>query len=147
MTEVPTSIDRPVDVEVAIAAPRDIVFEYLVDPDKLMRWMGHEGEIDAHPGGTFALRVTESDWAEGSYVEVEPPSRLVLTWGWRGSDIVPPGSSTVTFEVRDSVEGNGTVVRLQHTGLPAGQADEHEHGWNHFLGRLAVAAPGGDPDA
>ncbi|TMJ36571.1 MAG: transcriptional regulator, partial [Alphaproteobacteria bacterium] len=38
------------------------------------------------------------------------------------------------------------LVRLTHSGLPDREAcTSHEKGWTHYLGRLVVAAAGGDP--
>jgi hypothetical protein len=35
---------------------------------------------------------------------------------------------------------------MTHSGLPDAEAClSHEQGWAHYLGRLAVAAAGGDP--
>ena len=35
---------------------------------------------------------------------------------------------------------------MTHSGLPDPEAcASHEQGWTHYLGRLAVAAAGGDP--
>jgi uncharacterized protein YndB with AHSA1/START domain len=68
----------------------------------------------------------------------------VWTWGWEGNDGVPPGSSTV--EVTLTPDGDATVVRLRHSGLPTGDsATSHGSGWEHYTARLAVAAAGGDP--
>ena len=39
----------------------------------------------------------------------------------------------------------GTLVRLTHTGLAEGAREPHEHGWNHYMDRLAIRAVGGDP--
>jgi hypothetical protein len=37
-------------------------------------------------------------------------------------------------------------LRMTHTGLPsAEQCASHSRGWAHYLGRIAVAASGGDP--
>jgi len=78
------------------------------------------------------------------FVEIDPPSRLVYTWGWEGSDVVPPGSSTV--EVTLEPDGDYTIVRLVHRGLPgADKVDLHTKGWEHYLSRLSIAASGGDP--
>jgi hypothetical protein len=41
-------------------------------------------------------------------------------------------------------DGENTVVRLRHRGLPDDAIQDHEQGWDHYLGRLAVAAAGGD---
>jgi uncharacterized protein YndB with AHSA1/START domain len=75
-------------------------------------------------------------------VEVVPYTRVVFTWGWEGSAL-PPGSTTV--EITLTPAGNETIVRLRHTGLPAPLADTHREGWEHFMGRLAIAAAGGNP--
>ncbi len=58
--------------------------------------------------------------------------------------MLPPGSSTV--EVTLTPEGDETVVQLTHRDLPSQElADGHGLGWTHYLGRLAIAAAGGDP--
>lgn len=82
----------------------------------------------------------------GEFVEIDPPHRLVHTWGWeRGSrDLVPPGSTTVEFELVRS--GAGTLLRFRHRDLPSAKsASGHAHGWDHYLGRLDVVAAGRDP--
>ena len=56
---------------------------------------------------------------------------------------VPPGSSTV--EISLIADGDGTILRLTHRGLPVDMRPFHNAGWQHALGRLAVAAAGGDP--
>jgi uncharacterized protein YndB with AHSA1/START domain len=123
-----------------IRATPDQVFRYLVEPDKLVRWMGVEAQIDPRPGGAFWLDVTGENIAAGNYVEVDPPHRVVFTWGWEGSAEVPPGSSTVAFTL--TAEGDETIVELVHSGLPGGQGDEHVRGWTYFVGRLVRAAEG-----
>jgi uncharacterized protein YndB with AHSA1/START domain len=123
-----------------IRATPDEVFDFLVDPDKLVRWMGTTAEVDPRPGGVFRVNVTGDDIASGTYVTVERPRRIVVSWGWEGSDHVPPGSSTVSFEL--TADGDETVVELVHAGLPGGQDDEHRTGWAHYLPRLGRAATG-----
>lgn len=125
-----------------IAAPPDKVFRYFVEPEAMVRWMGDYAVLDARPGGEFTVDINGRP-VRGSYVEVDPPGRLVLTWGFAGSDDLPPGASTV--EVTLSTEGAGTRVDLTHRGLPKLEGPQHATGWAHFLTRLAVAAGGGDP--
>ena len=82
--------------------------------------------------------------ARGEFVEIDPPRRVVFTWGWEGMDAVPPGSSTV--EVTFEPDGDATILRLVHRGLPsAEEVQQHSHGWDMYLGRLVVAGAGGDP--
>jgi uncharacterized protein YndB with AHSA1/START domain len=123
-----------------IAASPDAVFEFLVDPEKMVRWMGVEVELDPTPGGIFQVDVNGSDVALGTYVEIDRPHRVVFTWGWKDTTEVPPGSSTVTFTLTS--DGDTTVVELRHSGLPHGMNDQHSEGWGYFLPRLTLAAEG-----
>ncbi|MGH8923404.1 MAG: SRPBCC family protein [Acidimicrobiia bacterium] len=131
-----------VSEELLIAAARETVFEFFVDPTLMRTWMGEHVVLDPRPGGTFAVDIGPNR-ARGSYVEVVAPERVVFTWGWEESEGVPPGSSTVTFTF-ESV-GDGTLLRMVHEGLSAEEAARHRHGWAHYLSRLTVAAPGGEP--
>jgi uncharacterized protein YndB with AHSA1/START domain len=131
-----------VTLEVMIEASPETVFEFFVDPVKMRRWMGGHIVLEARDGGTFAVDIGENH-TRGSFVVVEPPELVVFTWGWEGSELVPPGSSTVTV-VLEPTDG-GTLVRLAHSDLPAGEDVRHSHGWTHYLGRLSKAAVGIDP--
>src|SRR5215213_5755555 len=110
----------------------------------MLRWMGVAATLDASPGGDFRVAINASAVAAGRFVEVDPPRRLVFTWGWDAPDHpIPPGSSTVEVEL--TPDGTGTLLRLRHRDLPADALGDHGHGWQHFLARLAIAATGGDP--
>ena len=133
-----------VDREVAIAASPETVWSFLVDPAKATRWMGTTASFDAEPGVEYTCSVIPGHTARGQFVEVDEPRRLVFTWGWEGESAVPPGSSTIEIEVVPN--GEGTILRFSHHGLPNGEAAaSHGHGWDHYLPRLATAADGGDP--
>ncbi len=130
--------------EIRIAAPPQAVFAYFVDPDKMVRWIGTRVDIEAQPGGTYAVDMNPQTRARGKYVEVVPHSRVVFTFGWLDDEVVPPGSSTV--EVTLTPDRGGTHVRLVHRGLvTAEMRDQHRTGWELYLSRLAIAAGGGDP--
>jgi uncharacterized protein YndB with AHSA1/START domain len=132
------------DLSIRIDACAATVFRYFTDPDRMCEWMGVSVDADARPDGTYRVDVTGRDVASGSYVEIVPHSRIVWTWGWEGDPEFPPGTSTV--EVTLVPDGDGTVVRLRHTGLPAGRsASRHREGWEHYLARLGIAGAGGDP--
>ena len=113
-----------VEKEVRIAARPDTVFRYFTDPDKMVQWKGRQATLDARPGGTYRVEINEENIARGEYVEVVPHTRIVFTWGWEGEGAaVPPGSSRaeVTFEP----DGDHTIVRLRHYGLPADEKGAH----------------------
>jgi uncharacterized protein YndB with AHSA1/START domain len=143
-----------VELERRIAAPAEIVFAYFIDAERHSLWQGIDAELDPRPGGIF--RVTMNDIgqvlgddpgrlvvARGLFLEVEPPTRLVFSWGWEGIDGLPPGESTV--EVKLVPEGDSTLLRLRHSGLPSELACQiHAYGWGVGLDSLVVVAASGD---
>lgn len=135
------------EVEVQIAASPETVFDFFTDPDKMIQWMGRSAELDPVPGGRLHCDLNGRHVASGSYVEVDPPRRIVFTWGWEGEDSsVAPGESKV--EVTLSPDGGGTQLRLVHRDLPdAESAERHSQGWTHYAQRLSTVAAGGDPGA
>ena len=117
-----------------IAALPDAVFPFLVEPERMLRWMGTDVRLEPTPGGEFWLDMNGTDIAIGTFTEVDPPNRVVFTWGWHGSEEVPPGSTTVTIDL--TVDGTDTIVELRHDGLPDELTARHLEGWNQFLPQL-----------
>jgi len=135
-----------VEREVAIAASPETVWELLTQEGEAVKWMGQSASFDLRPGGTYRVEVLPGNTARGEFVEIDPPRRLVVTWGWEpgSQSTVPAGSSTIEFEL--TPDGGGTMLRFRHLDLPSAEAAEsHGHGWDHYLGRLARLAGGDDP--
>ena len=133
-----------VEREIEIAASPETVWELLTDQGEATRWMGQAAAFDLRPGGAYRVEVIPGTTARGEFVEIAPPHRLVYTWGWEREDLVPPGSTTVEFELIRT--GAGTLLRFRHRDLPSAKsAASHAHGWDHYLERLAVIAGGVDP--
>jgi uncharacterized protein YndB with AHSA1/START domain len=133
---------EPLTASVHIEASPEQVFEYFVSPEAIVRWMGDYALLEPSPGGAFEVDINGVP-VRGRYLEVEPPHRLLISWGHAGSDRLPPGASTV--EVRLSPAGGGTRVEIEHRDLPQDMRDAFGRGWPHYVARLAVAAAGGDP--
>jgi uncharacterized protein YndB with AHSA1/START domain len=136
--------------EVQIAAPPATVFAFLTDPEKILSWMGTEVETEAHPGGLYLVKGVggrgPQHAARGAFREVVPVHRLAYSFGWDDGEEVPPGSSLIEIDLVD--RDGGTLLRMSHSGLPnEAQCAAHAKGWAHYLGRLAVAAGGGNPGA
>jgi uncharacterized protein YndB with AHSA1/START domain len=134
-----------VERALVIAASPETVWELLVDPEKAGLWMGLQIWSEPREGGLYRVEVIPGQIARGEFVELDPPRRLVHTWGWEGDDnLVPPGSTTIEYEL--TPEGDGTLLRVVHSGLPTAEsAASHGHGWDHYFDRLSIAAAGGDP--
>jgi len=108
--------------------------------------MGQAASFDVRPGGEYRVEVIPNNVASGKFVEIDPPRRLVFTWGWESGigSSVPPGSSTVIFELER--HGDGTLLHFSHRDLPNADATaRHAHGWEHYLGRLQACSTGRDP--
>src|SRR6202034_2948139 len=78
-------VTEPVTASVRIAAPPDVVFPYFTDPALAVKWIANAAYLDARPGGTFAIDVRGNP-ARGEYVMVDPPHRVVFTWGIEGRE-------------------------------------------------------------
>ncbi len=140
MTTPPATPSPPLTASVRIAAPPDVVFPYFTDATLAVRWLAETAELDARPGGSLALDVRGGGRARGTFVEVDPPYRVVFSWGVLDEPDLPPGSSMVEVVLEE--DGDDTVVTLTHRGLPERFRPSHEEGWNHWLGVLGPLALG-----
>jgi uncharacterized protein YndB with AHSA1/START domain len=132
---------EPYTASVHIAAEPERVFDYFARAEAIVRWMGDYAVLDPRPGGEFTLDINGVP-VRGHYLAVEPPRRLLISWGHAGSERLPPGASTL--EVTLTPENGGTTVRIVHSDLPELDAQQHAIGWQHFLERLMTAGAGGN---
>lgn len=145
-----TEIGQEIGLELShrFAAPRERVFDAWTDPDVLKRWWAAgetwetpRAEVDLRPGGRYRLSM-KTDTGEvhtvaGEYREVQRPERLVYSWQWEeGPEPVQGGNETlVTVDFVE--EGDGTLVRLTHTGFPGEEFKQmHAQGWEAVLANL-----------
>jgi len=125
-----------IEITRRIEAPPEIVFAYLTDSRRFVTWMGVGAELDARPGGRYRIDVDGAHIASGQYQVVDPPRRLVMSWGWEGHPTVPPGSTTV--EITLTPEKDATLLRLRHLGLPdEAERRVHTEGWTRNIIQLA----------
>jgi uncharacterized protein YndB with AHSA1/START domain len=131
-----------VEQTLRIAAPPETVWRYWIDPVRMAEWWGAAADLDPQPGGACVVEMGGGPVMRGEYLELTPHERIVFTFGWdptEGAPAVAPGSTVV--EVTLVPDGDGTVLRLRHSGLPDATAGEqHAAGWAHFLPRLSAAA-------
>jgi uncharacterized protein YndB with AHSA1/START domain len=138
MTELALTVSR------RIAAPPERVFAAWLDPQALARFMLPTDDAtvpravtDPRPGGRFEviMRTGGRDLPHtGTYLEIDPPRRLVFTWESAHS----VDDSTVTLTFVPASAGAATDVTLkQVTFLDATERDAHERGWTAVLAALA----------
>ena len=97
--------ELPSDLEILITrafeAPIALVFDALTKPEHVRKWFAPSGEeitvcsIDLRVGGGYHVVFVTDDGTEcsfrGTYLEIEPPTRLVSSWrfdGWPDVDAV-----------------------------------------------------------
>jgi uncharacterized protein YndB with AHSA1/START domain len=130
--------------EVRVKADPSTIYALLIEPGK-QAWLGTDVEFDARPGGVYKIQVGGDHPALGEFVEVVPDEKIVFTFGWNEpGHPIPAGSTKVAITLIP--EGDETLVRLVHSGLPDDAISDHEQGWQHFLDRLAIVAVGGELD-
>ena len=107
--------DKVLRMERVIAASPERLFALWSEPEELVKWWGPEGfttpkyTMDVRPGGRWRTTMHSPDGKDhtvsGIYRAIEPPKRLVFTWGWddaagmRGHET----EITVTFEPTSSL--------------------------------------------
>ena len=101
--------------ELLIEASPETIFEFFTQPELMARWMGSSVQLEPVAGGLFATAIG-GNFVRGEFIEVAPFERIVFTWGWIGSSVVPPGSTVVTFTFNPNEEGH-TLLRMTHEGL------------------------------
>ena len=125
-------------------APPDEVFRAWTTPAIFGTWFGtaatnvEDVDMDPRVGGDWKARMVLPDGTEigwhGSYQEVEPPSRLVLTLSDRPGDLF----ELVTVELKGV--GDGTEMTFTQSGgnMPPENYAQAEEGWRTFFDDLAA---------
>jgi uncharacterized protein YndB with AHSA1/START domain len=131
-----------IEQTVRISAPPETVWTFWTEPSRLIEWWATDAEVVAEPGGLFRVVVEGGHAMRGAFIELDPPRRLVFTFGWEAdapAGPLPPGSTRV--EVTLTPDEGGTLLVLRHFDMPAIHVPDHQHGWGHFVGdRLVTAA-------
>ena len=131
------------EVRRTIRAPRQRVFDAWTKTEELKKWHAPGpltvslAEIDFRTGGKYRIHMREPDGTEhrvsGVYREIDPPKKIVYSWGWDGDH--PVKNSTVTIEFFE--RGNSTEVVLTHAGIAHDkERASHTQGWTAILDKL-----------
>jgi uncharacterized protein YndB with AHSA1/START domain len=150
MAAAPTLPRTTLRVQRRFAASRERVFDAWTRPELFVRWFtpysgsSSDAEIDLRVGGAWRVRMKPRLWpagkAFGTYLEVEPPERLVYTLAWENMPLGPETLVTVEFNESD---GETEVVLVQERlGTRRGRRG-HALGWRLSLERLGQLVESG----
>lgn len=140
-------------VKRVIDAPRNLVFQAWLEPERLAAWWGPDGfsnpvcNLDPRPGGAIYVEMKGPDGSvypmTGKYLEIDHPKRLVLSTSAINDEgeIILSNLATVVFEE----EGGKTKLTLSVKVVFATlEAKMHlqgmEEGWSQSIDRLKAYA-------
>jgi uncharacterized protein YndB with AHSA1/START domain len=137
--------DTAIRMSRLLRAPPATVFQALVRPELMQRWMCPEHlsvaviEADPRPGGAFRIEMRRPDGevyrASGGYTEVRAPELLAFSWTWEPSHPLAGVHTRIRIEL--SPRGEHTFLVMTHFGLPTeSQRTGHHQGWSSALNQL-----------
>lgn len=117
--------------EIDIAAPPEAVFETLIEPEQLERYMARgSAHIEPRPGGRYDL-----NWGDEGplkILEIDPPRKLAYSWTEKDTGST---GTVVTWELEGS--GGKTHLTLVHSGFASDrEGTDFTLGWLEFLNRI-----------
>jgi uncharacterized protein YndB with AHSA1/START domain len=138
-----------------IDAPREQVYDALVDPAAVSQWKVPEGmtcevhEFEPREGGSIRISLTyeaadragktegRTDSYRGRFVTLVPGERVVEVDEFETDDPTLQGPMTSTVTLADA--DGGTELVAVHDGLPPGLSPAaNDAGWREALARLAA---------
>ena len=140
MSELELTINR------TIPASREAVFNAWLSPDTLAKFMTtpmggtKPTQVTNNPvtGGRFSIVMMNGDKEiphAGTYLEIDPHSRLVFTW----ESPYSLDDSVVTIDLTEPKPGT-TDLSLRHVKFRSVEArDGHKEGWSAIVGNLVEA--------
>jgi len=120
-----------------IGARPETVFSFFTDSARWAAWWGAGSSIEARPGGQVRIVHPGGVEVSGVVLDLQPPERIVFTYGYVSGSPIPPGGSTVTIRVAAHAEG--TQLHLTHAFDSEQQHAAHVQGWRYQLSLFANA--------
>jgi uncharacterized protein YndB with AHSA1/START domain len=138
--------DTVLRMERLIAAKPERVFELWTEPELLLQWWGPDGydvpvhDLDIRAGGRWRTTMRSPEGTRhtvsGIYRLIEPPRRLVFTWGWDDDHGLRGHETEVTVTFEPAPDGTRMVLTQQNF-VDKDSRGRHEHGWSSSFVCLA----------
>ena len=129
------TLPHRLDRTVTIHAPPETVFRFFQDTTRWAKWWGAGSRIESKPGGDVYIRHPDGTESAGKVLEVDPPKRLLFTYGFVSGTPFPSGGSRVTIQLEP--QHGATRLTLTHEFPEGASRDEHVQGWRFQLSLFA----------
>jgi len=143
-----TGLEHALERRMLIRARPETVFRYFTDASAWAAWWGVGSTIDPRPGGRVFVRHPGGAEAGGEVIEIDPPRRIVFSYGYATGRPIPIGASRVTITL--TPERHGTRLDLHHALADREVRDQHVQGWRYQLSLFSNVVANellGDPAA
>ena len=126
--------------------PPEILWQAWTDPVMARLWFGSDpaGQVlDANfavqLNGVFSVTFANADGTEftcrGIYKEIQPPHKLIFTWGWANQ---PEVDELITLQF--SPDEHGTLMLFEQSQIdPQTALHNYEEGWRSTFQKLEKA--------
>jgi uncharacterized protein YndB with AHSA1/START domain len=154
---------RSTRMSMVIHAPRERVYQALLDRDAIQQWRVPTGmsavvhEFEPREDGrirvslqynvptTAGKTTAQMDTYHGRFVELVPFEKVVERLEFETEDPELQGEMTMTIVLTDAEDG--TCIDALHEGLPRGlSSEENSQGWSQALEKLAALVESGEPN-
>jgi len=124
----------------------EMIFSAWIDSIGHRDFTGGNAQIDPRQGGNFSAW---DGYITGILLKLEPYNRIVQSW--RTTDFHPLDPSSMV-EILLETNENGTLLTINHTEIPKGQAEKYQQGWQDYylvpmLGFFTIQAEKMNSDA
>jgi uncharacterized protein YndB with AHSA1/START domain len=132
------------ELQMVVNSPRERIFSALTESAELARWWGPQGftmpeiDLDLRVGGGYRFTMQQPGGDRfhlaGTFLEIEPPRRLVYTFGYEEPD--PDDRQTVVALSLEKV-GHATALSLsQGEFATEARLELHRSGWTDSFEKL-----------
>lgn len=122
------------------------LYKWLTTPQLIARWFGPKGfgigstGTDLQVGGDYHIEMIKPEgnrfFVRGQYELIEPPSRLVFSLYYDGTESAPP-PSRVMINIEDLSPSSCRLSLIHAFDILPEDIDKRTEAWKYMMGRLA----------
>jgi uncharacterized protein YndB with AHSA1/START domain len=134
-----------IEREIVIAAPPEVVWAVVTEPEQISQWLSDSADFEAKPGAYGSVTWKEHGSYDLRVERVERPRLFSFRWVYP-ANTVPDESNSLLVEFTLTDEDGATRLRLVESGFRVVDGGDepgsgayvanHESGWDQYLAQL-----------